>query len=327
MHNYSKLEQLLHRLALASKYLREINFSLEKSIFLNQCDEYPDNHVFITGLARSGTTILLNALYGSNQFGSLTYEDMPFILAPNFWSKLNGPRSDGESFERFHADGIKITTSSPEAFEEVFWKTFDSSDATTIDEFITYVNLILLKKDKDRYLSKNNQNVRRISTLQRCFPKSKILIPFRDPLQHSFSLLTQHKNFTIEQQRNKFIANYIRWIGHSEFGLGYIPIIKDDTSFNDHNELNHWLEQWYFLYEKLLSFQNESNILYICYEDLCDNTEIWQKVKSLINVQDDSDFEFKKSIKDINLDYDKELYKTCQHTYKKLRYYFKLTIL
>ena len=40
-------------------------------------------------MARSGTTILLNAIYETNEFASLTYQDMPFILSPNIWSKLN----------------------------------------------------------------------------------------------------------------------------------------------------------------------------------------------------------------------------------------------
>jgi hypothetical protein len=244
---------------------------------------------------------------------------MPFILSPNLWSKLNNPKSNEESFERFHADGIKITTSSPEAFEEVFWKTFEDSEHATINEFISYVNLILLKKGKDRYLSKNNQNVRRISTIQRCFPNSKILIPFREPLQHSFSLLTQHKKFKIEQHRNKFVVNYIKWIGHSEFGLGYIPIMENDISFNDNNELNHWLEQWYLLYEKLLSHRNKTNILYICYENLCDNPETWQNIKTKIGVKSNSNFDFLKSVKTINLDYDQDLYAKCLSSYEKLK--------
>ena len=30
--------------------------------------------------------------------------------------------------ERAHGDGIKVSTESPEAFEEVFWKTFDDQN-------------------------------------------------------------------------------------------------------------------------------------------------------------------------------------------------------
>ena len=51
------------------------------------------------------------------------YADMPFILAPNLWSKIN-LNHQTELSERAHGDGILINSESPEAFEEVFWKTF-----------------------------------------------------------------------------------------------------------------------------------------------------------------------------------------------------------
>ena len=43
--------------------------------------------MFITGLPRSGITSLLNFLFSLDEYGSLTYNNMPFILSPNF-SKL-----------------------------------------------------------------------------------------------------------------------------------------------------------------------------------------------------------------------------------------------
>ena len=110
MNNYSFLEQLLHKIVLSSKFLKEMSCDLEKYIFLKFCDDYPDNHVFITGLARSGTTILLNSIHQTNIFGSLTYDDMPFILSPNLWSKINGNGFQKESIERTHGDGIIIST-------------------------------------------------------------------------------------------------------------------------------------------------------------------------------------------------------------------------
>ena len=78
------------------------------------------DHVFVTGMARSGTTVLLNAIYESNSFASLTYQDMPFILSPNLWSKINKDGFEIKKQERAHGDGISKNTSSPEAFEEVF---------------------------------------------------------------------------------------------------------------------------------------------------------------------------------------------------------------
>ena len=94
MNNYSWLQQKLHQFALSSKFMREAMFDVESStISLNQTN---DNHVFVSGLARSGTTILLNAIYKSDEFASLSYQDMPFILAPNLWSKLSFNKKDIE---------------------------------------------------------------------------------------------------------------------------------------------------------------------------------------------------------------------------------------
>ena len=195
MNRYSSSQKLLHKIALHSPFLREFFFDLEKSFFLNKDFEIDTRYVFISGMPRSGTTILLNAIHETNEFASLTYQDMPFILSPNVWSKLNKNITLLDKQERAHGDGIKIDTSSPEAFEEIFWKTFDDNDSDSYDQFIYFVQLLCQKYKKQRYLSKNNQNIKRIEHLIKNYPNSKIIIPFREPLQHSFSLITQHKKF------------------------------------------------------------------------------------------------------------------------------------
>ena len=88
MNNYSFSQKILHKIALSSPFLREVFFDLEKSFFLKENFQISNKHVFISGMARSGTTILLNAIYETKEFASLTYQDMPFILSPNIWSKL-----------------------------------------------------------------------------------------------------------------------------------------------------------------------------------------------------------------------------------------------
>ena len=140
MNNYSLLQQKLHQFALSSKFMREVMFDIESSaVSINQTD---DNHVFVSGLARSGTTILLNAIHESNEFASLSYKDMPFILAPNLWSKLSFNKRNVDLVERAHGDGIKVSNESPEAFEEVFWMTFDESDKDTKEKFISVTTLL-----------------------------------------------------------------------------------------------------------------------------------------------------------------------------------------
>ena len=130
MNNYSWLEQKLHKFALSSQFMREVTFDFE-TINMPSLNKNSD-HVFIAGLARAGTTTLLNALYKSNDFASLSYADMPFVLAPNLWSKISFNNRNSEFKERAHGDGIKYSTKSPEAFEEVFWKTFIDLDLSLI---------------------------------------------------------------------------------------------------------------------------------------------------------------------------------------------------
>ena len=202
MNNYSTTQKLLHRIALSSNFFKEIYFDFEKIFFLNEHTKLDDNHVFISAMARSGTTILLNAIYNTKEFASLTYQDMPFVLSPNLWYKLNKDGMALNKQERAHADGIKIDTKSPEAFEEVFWKTFEDTETESYAKFRHYVHRIATRYNKNRYLSKNNQNIRRLELISEIFPNSKILIPFRDPIQHANSLLTQHKKF-IEEARIK----------------------------------------------------------------------------------------------------------------------------
>ena len=251
MNNYSWLEQKLHKFALSSQFMREVTFDFESTNISSSIET--GDHIFITGLARSGTTILLNALYKSNIFASLSYADMPFVLAPNLWSKISFNKKNLELKERAHGDGIKVSTESPEAFEEVFWKTFSDEEFEELeDKFRAYVGNILYKYKKERYLSKNNQNITRVELISEIFTHSKILIPFREPIQHAYSLLNQHKKFIKDAKKDKFISKYMKWIGHTEFGPNYIPIYNQNLNSQNDLEINHWIEQWYLTYSCLL---------------------------------------------------------------------------
>ena len=306
MNNYSKLQQKLHQLALSSQFMREITFDVENSLISTK--EIDDNHVFIAGLARSGTTILLNALYKSNQFSSLSYQDMPFVLAPNLWSRLSFNKQGSNLVDRAHGDGIKVSTESPEAFEEVFWKTFDEYDESIKDKFRNYVRLINQKYKKKRYLSKNNQNIRRIELISSIFPNSKILIPFRNPIQHSYSLLSQHQQFIESVKNDRFVSDYMRWIGHTEFGPNYIPIYNKNLIFEDYIDINHWLEQWLLTYQNCYEkFKDTKNIYFICYEQLCSSKDYWSDVLNLTCVENKVDFIFIESQKEVTIEIDNRI--------------------
>jgi hypothetical protein len=317
MNNYSWLQKKLHQLALSSQFIRETTFDVESSLFSNELQT--NNDVFVAGLARSGTTILLNALYKSNEFASLSYSDMPFVLAPNLWSKLSFNKDDAVLIERAHGDGIKVSYKSPEAFEEVFWMTFNNHEEDTICKFKKYIQLIKHRYDKNRYLSKNNQNIRRLEIISNNFPNSKVLIPFRDPIQHANSLLSQHKKFIKDSKEDKFIANYMKLIGHTEFGPEYKPIYKRNLNFKNDLDINHWLEQWCLVYQNCFTtHQDKNNVNFICYEKLCSSKEYWFNILKMLDVKNIYDFEFKESYREISSNIDSELANKAKSLYLKM---------
>jgi len=314
------LEQKLHKFALSSQFMREVTFDFESTNIAPSSEN--GDHVFITGLARSGTTILLNALYKSNIFASLSYADMPFVLAPNLWSKISFNKRGLGLKERAHGDGIKVSTESPEAFEEVFWNTFAKEDYGELeDKFRVYVGNIVHKNKKERYLSKNNQNIKRVELISSIFTHSKILIPFREPIQHAYSLLTQHKKFIEDSKKDNFISKYMKWIGHTEFGPNYIPMHNQNLNFHNDLEINHWIEQWDLTYSNAFqSLKNKKNVHFISYEKLCSNQDYWFQIQKLVKIEEQYAFEFRKSKKDIPYKIDTGLKEKVMSLYFDLNY-------
>ena len=124
--------------------------------------------------------MLMRMLHDTQAFCSLTYRDMPFVLAPNTWARLTGlSRRDVAARERAHGDGIIVDVDSPEALEEVFWGVFCGpayigpetlrpmeADDDVLEQFRRYVAIILKRYQADRYLSKNNNNLLRLPSLR-----------------------------------------------------------------------------------------------------------------------------------------------------------------
>ena len=68
--------------------IKGVIFDLENFLYQTK-NEYIDNkQIFITGLARSGTSAALKSFCKSNLYGSLTYDDIPFLLCPNLFDKF-----------------------------------------------------------------------------------------------------------------------------------------------------------------------------------------------------------------------------------------------
>ena len=128
---------------------------------------------------------------------------MPFIMSPNLWGKLNSRSSRSDVVERkIHEDGIKIATNSPEAFEEVYWgMTYDDSLAIQKNNFKSLVQLVLFKNKKKRYLSKNNQNLKRLHLINDIYPESNILFHFANHCNILFLFLISILGFVYCKRR------------------------------------------------------------------------------------------------------------------------------
>ena len=300
---YSFLDRLLHRLALDYGSIAEMSFDLDqKMVRVDQDEIVSRQHVFISGLARAGTTVLMRRFHATDLYRSLTYRDMPFILAPNLWQRLAlNSKRETEDAERAHGDNLLVNIDSPESLDEVFWRIFVGDEylkkahlephepsGDIIQKYICYVNAILAAHSPRRelYLSKNNNNILRLGAIHQAFPNALILIPFREPLQHALSLLLQHRRFSELQKKSGFTLSYMSWLGHHEFGLDHRPFLLDSAASSTYSTdtLDYWLQLWCQTYAWLENSKPES-ALFICYEDLCTDKGNWTRLAALANIK------------------------------------------
>jgi hypothetical protein len=238
----------------------------------------------------------IGMLAGMSEFAFHSYRDMPFVLTPCLWGRFSAAfRSDSESRERAHGDGMLINVNSPEALEEVLWKTFWQQHYLSDriipwqnekhDEFQEFFSdhmrkIVLLRRgnEKDvpqaRYLSKNNLNIARIRMLYQYFPGSVIIVPFREPLHHTASLLKQHRNFLHIHRNDPFASEYMRAIGHYDFGQNLCPVDFDGwfdkRVSKDTTDLTFWLEYWIASYRHLL-MEHSDIVHFFDYKAFCEN--------------------------------------------------------
>ena len=283
MSDYSALDRTLHALALNFHTVKAASFDLECSLSrLQGADIANRRHVFVTGLARSGTSLLLRILHQTGIYVSQSYRDMPFVLAPRLWRKISaGWHRSGQSKERVHGDGLYVDFDSVEAFEEVFWQTFAGDlyvrdqrllahrvSADLASRFRDFVAAVLASQgteERKRYLSKNNNNVLRLPGLARSLPKACIVVPFRTPVPHAQSLLRQHRNLGEAQISDPFVRKYMAWLGHYEFGRDFRPFVFGDAApaaGEDTQQLDYWVRNWTRVYRGILSTLPESAILW-----------------------------------------------------------------
>lgn len=291
---YPFASRLLHWLILEPEPVRKISFWIE-TIYVTWFtsagkQRLADNApVYVCGLARSGTTIVLDVLHKTGVFASTSYADMPFVLAPNLWKSITvSAKGSGRKLERAHADGLLIDQSSPESFEEVFWRTYTernsgpglgycSPTATTLEKFKRYQELVIFSKSAAfghnnslRYLSKNNNNVLRLEVLLEDL-KARAVIVVRDPLATAWSLFKQHKRFCDLFSDDHFDLAYLRWLGHHEFGAGHLPFDFSVEALRSLKPLepNYWLQYWISVYDRLVHVATNPRVCVVVHDHLC----------------------------------------------------------
>lgn len=256
--------------------------------------------IYVTGLARAGTTIALEILAAHPDVATHLYRDFPPVFTPYWWNWFveRSRKAPPQPQERAHKDGIMITPDSPEAREEVIWMAFfahlhdpaqsnvlgrDTENPAFEKFYREHIRKLLAARDRRRYLSKGNYSVTRIAYLHKLFPDARFVIPVREPVWHIASLMKQHRLFREGERGNDRALEYMRRVGHFEFGLDLRPINPGDGEkvreiqelWEKGEDVRGWARYWAMIYgsvaetlEKDLALRDAAMILR--YEDLCD---------------------------------------------------------
>jgi Sulfotransferase family len=255
--------------------------------------------VYVTGLARSGSTILLELLARHPCFATHRYRDFPFVLVPRLWNWFIDRASTAAppARERAHGDGIAVTRESPEAFEEMVWMAFfprlhDPTRSVILDErssnpafeafYRDHIRKLLWLRGGTRYLAKGNYDITRLGYLTRLFPDARFLVPIRDPVWHIASLMKQHALFNRAETIEPRVLRHMQRSGHFEFGLDRRLINTGDPAAVENvrrlweagQELEGWAAYWSMIYSHVADVLDRhpairAATLVVRYEDLC----------------------------------------------------------
>jgi hypothetical protein len=257
--------------------------------------------VFITGLARAGTTLLLELLTGVDGAASHRYRDFPFLMVPYFWNRyLDLFPVEQRPAERAHQDRILITRESPEAMEEPLWQAFfphlhsttavhrlSATDAHPQFEkfYLEHLRKILLIRGGSRYFAKSNYHLPRLEYLSYLFPDAHFIVPIRHPLLHIHSLVRQHELFCRYAAADARVPRYLAAAGHFEFGPQRVPIQLDLSegrrildAWSRGDEYRGYAIQWKMIYGFVSRLRTSrpdlaERVVITRYEDLCARPE------------------------------------------------------
>ena len=285
--DYSALDRFLHYLFLGNKTMTRLQFWFECTLNARTIrSTAPSQHIYVSGLARSGSTSLMQYLGQLPGFVSLSYRNMPFVFMPRTGSKLVSKKK-AEVKVRAHKDGMTHSLSSYEALEEPFWLHYVGSDYIDEDRLSRhsipkevhsrYQKFRTLVADDKTYLAKNNNHLLRAKSLHQLDAekglRTRTIIPFREPYAQAKSLLQQHRILSSLQSKNDFALDYMDLLAHHEFGLDRKTTMlteeaEETFSDGDPDSIEHWLNVWYVFYRDALHlYAGESGFCFFCYEN------------------------------------------------------------
>jgi hypothetical protein len=251
--------------------------------------------VFVSGVARSGSTLLTEIIGRHPQVACHHYSDFPMTWTPYWWNSLRAhlPLPKHPPQERAHRDRLMITADSPEAIEEVLWMHFfpgthkperhhvmDGQDSHPPFEkfYRDHIRKLLAVRQRERYLAKNNYNLTRLEYLLKLFPDARFVVPIRNPVQQVASLLKQHRLFSRLNTEDSRVSRQLNLAGHYEFGPLRCPIIVDEGRCEpyrgDTDDLVWYASQWADVYGYLQQRMSDNPALadaclVVPYEDTC----------------------------------------------------------
>ncbi|UCG00663.1 MAG: sulfotransferase [Candidatus Heimdallarchaeota archaeon] len=289
-HTFSPLANIVH--TVESYQLKK---RMEKTII--------DRPIYVTGLARAGTTITLEMLNKHPDVAAHRYLHMVLPYSPHWTQNIADYTPIMKSpVERLHKDRIAVTRDSPEAVEEIFWQRFfknthDETKSNILDTttqnpqferfYSDHLKKLLINRNASRYIAKNNYNVARMEYLQKLFPDVKFIIIIRNPFDHIASLAKQDGILKELEHNDPRLLDWTKLIGHREFGTAKVcinfnnpKIVQKIRAFWKRKETYiegwavYWAEAYSYIHKTL---QRNTNLakasLMVRYEDLCEESE------------------------------------------------------
>ncbi len=274
---------------------------LESSTLSDEIAQSPVRKpIYVCGLARAGSTLLLETLNAHSATTSHRYADYRMLWTPYWWNWLRTRASGLKQTtlaERAHGDRIRVSFESPEAFEEVLWMRYypclhqqHSPEALGAEHFVPafdrvlrdHISKLTAVRGASRYLAKANYHVNRIALLARMFPDARFVVPVREPVSHVASLVRQNRLFSDAGRHSPAVRRHLQRVGHFEFGLDKRATVLGDgaaarasiADWSSGAEALGYARQWASVYQQLVDTLDtheplRRSVLLVRYEVLC----------------------------------------------------------